>query len=269
MSRSMGDSHKRFLQTLMSNGIISSVQAKALYQHCCETHGAHFSPDRLDDFIDIINAHLQPMFMQIRKGMSEDDGLQYYALVNMAETDITRMSSDYADNELELFRKTMDLIVDSENGTASSTDILNCADSLQTKKLKKKETEHVLNKFVQDKWLTEKNGEYTLSTRCIIEMEQYMRTIYQDLIKVCYVCHNIAFQSQICENPTCGIRMHLPCVARYFKGRDDPHCPSCNDFWTHEIPEIQYSQGSQSQSTSAVPASAPTPSTSTRRSRRS
>lgn len=93
------------------------------------------------------------MFMQIRKGMSEDNGQQYYALVsdlslhyqgcflvcvlscrllvshcfgiitekldckllinfnpvqvNMAETDITRMSSDYADNELELFRKTV------------------------------------------------------------------------------------------------------------------------------------------------------------------
>lgn len=27
--------------------------------------------------------------------------------VNMAETDITRMSSRYADNELELFRKTV------------------------------------------------------------------------------------------------------------------------------------------------------------------
>lgn len=49
----------------------------------------------------------------------------------------------------------MDLIVDSESGSASSTDILNCADSLRTKKLKKKETEQVLNKFVQDKWLNE------------------------------------------------------------------------------------------------------------------
>lgn len=27
--------------------------------------------------------------------------------VNMAVTDVTRMSSDYADNELELFRKTV------------------------------------------------------------------------------------------------------------------------------------------------------------------
>ncbi|KAA0705442.1 Non-structural maintenance of chromosomes element 1 -like protein [Triplophysa tibetana] len=272
MSRPMGDSHRRFLQSMMSNGIIGASQAKALHKHCCETHGAHYAHDRLDEFIDVINTQLQPMFMNIRKGMSEEDGLQYYALVNMAETDVTRMASDYADNELELFRKTMDLIVDSESGSASSTDILNCADSLQTKKLKKKETEHVLNKFVQDKWLNEKHGEYTLSVRCIIEMEQYMRVIYQDLIKVCHVCHNIALQCQICENPRCGIKMHLPCVARYFKGRSEPHCPACNDFWPHEIPEIlrSQSQGSQSLSSSAKENTAPTPSTSTtRRSKRS
>lgn len=272
MSRQMGDSHRRFLQTMMMNGIISASQAKALHRHCCETHGAHYAQDRLDEFIDIINTHLQPMFINIRKGMSEEDGMQYFALVNMAQTDITRMASDYADNELELFRKTMDLIVDSESGSASSTDILNCADSLQTKKLKKKETEHVLTKFVEDKWLIEKHGEYTLSVRCIIEMEQYMRAVYQDLIKVCNVCHSIALQGQICENPGCAIKMHLPCVARYFKARTDPRCPTCNDFWPHEIPEIprSQSQGSQSLSSSAKENTAPTPSTSaTRRSRRS
>lgn len=102
----------------------------------------------------------------------------------MAETDITRMSSDYADNELELFRTTvssgissgirsrgpmslmfrdvlgsqplliqMDLIVDSESGRASSTDILNRADGLTSKKLKKSETENLLNRLVQDRWL--------------------------------------------------------------------------------------------------------------------
>lgn len=48
-------------------------------------------------------------------------------------------------------------------------------------------------------------------------------------------------QGQICENPECGIKMHYYCVARYFKGRIDPHCPSCSDFWAHEIPgEILY-----------------------------
>lgn len=43
---------------------------------------AHYVADRLDDFINIINAHLQSLFMHIRKGMSEEDGLEYYALVS-------------------------------------------------------------------------------------------------------------------------------------------------------------------------------------------
>ncbi|XP_076023409.1 non-structural maintenance of chromosomes element 1 homolog [Genypterus blacodes] len=238
MTRAMGDGHRRFLQTMMANGFVNERAAKTLHRRCCETHGTQFAADKLDEFIDTINSKLQPMYMQIRKGMSEDDGHQYYALVNMAETEVTRMSTEYADNELELFRKTMDLIVNSDTGKASSTDILNSADTLTSRKLKKSETEHLLNRLVQDKWLNEKRGEYTLSTRCIMEMEQYFRTMYPDQVKMCHICHSVAFQSQICENPACGIKIHNPCVARYFKGRTDPHCPACNDFWPHEIPEF-------------------------------
>lgn len=49
----------------------------------------------------------------------------------------------------------MDLIILSENGFASSTDILNLADQLKTKKMKKKEAEQVLKVFMEDKWLSE------------------------------------------------------------------------------------------------------------------
>lgn len=48
----------------------------------CFFSAAQYAPDKLEDFIDTINSRLQPMFMQIRKGMSEDNGLQYYALVS-------------------------------------------------------------------------------------------------------------------------------------------------------------------------------------------
>ncbi|XP_041086143.1 non-structural maintenance of chromosomes element 1 homolog isoform X2 [Polyodon spathula] len=265
MAGPMTDSHRRFLQTMMCNGIVDGSKAKTLHRLCCETHKVSYAPDKLDEFVNIINTHLQPMFMQIRKGMSEEDGQRYYALVNLADTEITRMASDYSDNELELFRKAMDLIVESENGVACSTDILNLADKLQSKKMKKKEAELVLQRLVVDKWLCEKNGDYTLSTRCIMEMEQYIRNMYQDLVKLCNICHNVAIQSQMCENPSCGIKMHVPCVARYFRGRTEPHCPACNEFWPHEIPVINRSQSqipSPSQPASSKENSAPSPKTS-------
>lgn len=49
----------------------------------------------------------------------------------------------------------MDLIVLSENGFASSTEVLNLADQLKPKKMRKREAEQVLQRLVQDKWLSE------------------------------------------------------------------------------------------------------------------
>lgn len=60
----------------------SYMHVLLLFQQTVSSLAAHCAPDRLDEFIDVISSHLQPMFMQIRKGMSEEDGLQYYALVS-------------------------------------------------------------------------------------------------------------------------------------------------------------------------------------------
>ncbi|XP_056391809.1 non-structural maintenance of chromosomes element 1 homolog [Hyla sarda] len=240
-------SHQRFLQVLMSHGIMEGSAVRKLHRHCCEVHKAHYMPDKLDDFVAVINNHLQPLFMQIRKGTDENDGKRYYSLVNVAESDVTKMAMDYAENELELFRKTMDLIIDSDNGFASSTNILNLTDQLQTKKMKKKEVEQLLQSFVQEKWLIEKDGEYSLHTRCIMEMEHYIQSTYQDVVKTCNICHNIAIQGQICDN--CGIKIHLTCVGKYFKGQEEPRCPQCAEAWSHEIPRLLQTD-SQTPSTS-------------------
>ncbi|KAM9305496.1 non-structural maintenance of chromosomes element 1 homolog [Gastrophryne carolinensis] len=229
-------SHQRFLQVLMSHGIMEASAARRLHRHCCEAHKVHYMHDKLDEFVGTINKHLQSVFMQIRKGSDENDSKSYYALVNLAENEVTKLSSDYAEHELELFRKTLDLIIESDNGFASSTNILNLADQLETKKMKKKEVEQLLQSFVQDKWLIEKDGEYSLHTRCIMEMEHYIQTTYQDMVKTCNICHNVAIQGQLCEN--CGIKIHLTCLRTYFRGQQEPRCPQCTDPWLQEIPRL-------------------------------
>ncbi|XP_036681065.1 non-structural maintenance of chromosomes element 1 homolog isoform X1 [Balaenoptera musculus] len=192
--------------------------------------------EKLEDFINNINSVLESLYIEIKKGVTEDDGRPIYALVNLATTSISKMASDFAENELDLFRKALELIIDSETGFASSTNILNLVDQLKGKKMRKKEAEHVLQKFVQNKWLIEKEGEFTLHGRAILEMEQYIRETYPDAVKVCTICHSLLIQGQSCE--TCGIRMHLPCVAKYFQSNSEPRCPHCNDYWPHEIPEV-------------------------------
>ncbi|XP_029801860.1 non-structural maintenance of chromosomes element 1 homolog isoform X1 [Suricata suricatta] len=230
----MTDVHRRFLQLLMTHGVLEEQAVRHLQKHCYNVHDCTAAVEDLEDFINNINSVLESLYIEIKKGATEDDGRPVYALVNLATTSVSKMSSDFAENELDLFRKALDLIIDSETGFASSTNILNLVDQLKGKKMRKKEAEQVLQKFVQDKWLIEKEGEFTLHSRAILEMEQYIRETYPDAVKICNICHSLLIQGQSCE--TCGIRMHLPCVAKYFRSSPEPRCPHCNDYWPHEIP---------------------------------
>ncbi|XP_030157377.1 non-structural maintenance of chromosomes element 1 homolog isoform X1 [Lynx canadensis] len=273
----MTDVHRRFLQLLMTHGVLEERGVRRLQKHCYRVHGRsliqafllqccfigfivvskvftaarcpraqHVGPgmgafgtaavEELEDFINNINSVLESLYIEIKKGATEDDGRPVYALVNLATTPVSKMASDFAENELDLFRKALELIIDSETGFASSTNILNLVDQLKGKKMRKKEAEQVLQKFVQNKWLIEKEGEFTLHSRAILEMEQYIRETYPDAVKTCNICHGLLIQGQSCE--TCGIRMHLPCVAKYFQSAPEPRCPHCNDYWPHEIPEV-------------------------------
>ncbi|XP_036316213.1 non-structural maintenance of chromosomes element 1 homolog [Pipistrellus kuhlii] len=232
----MTDVHRRFLQLLMTHGVLEEWEVKRLQKHCYKVHDSNAPVEKLEDFIHNINSVLESLYIEIKKGVSEDDGRPIYALVNLATTAVSKMASDFAENELDLFRKALELIIDSETGFASSTNILNVVDQLKGKKMRKKEAEQVLQKFVQNKWLIEKEGEFTLHTRAILEMEQHIRETYPDAVKICNICHGLLIQGQSCE--TCGIRMHLPCVAKYFQSNSEPRCPNCNDYWPHEIPEV-------------------------------
>ncbi|XP_055154105.2 non-structural maintenance of chromosomes element 1 homolog isoform X1 [Symphalangus syndactylus] len=232
----MTDVHRRFLQLLMTHGVLEEWDVKRLQRHCYKVHDRNATVDKLEDFINNINSVLESLYIEIKRGVTEDDGRPIYALVNLATTSISKMATDFAENELDLFRKALELIIDSETGFASSTNILNLVDQLKGKKMRKKEAEQVLQKFVQNKWLIEKEGEFTLHGRAILEMEQYIRETYPDAVKICNICHSLLIQGQSCE--TCGIRMHLPCVAKYFQSNAEPHCPHCNDYWPHEIPEV-------------------------------
>ncbi|XP_069860399.1 non-structural maintenance of chromosomes element 1 homolog isoform X2 [Dipodomys merriami] len=232
----MTDVHRRFLQLLMTHGVLEEGDVRRLQKHCYQVHDRNAPVEKLEDFINTINSVLESLYIEIKKGVTEDDGRPIYALVNLATTSVSKMATDFAENELDLFRKALELIIDSESGFASSTNILNLVDQLKGKKMRKKEAEQVLQKFVQNKWLIEKEGEFTLHSRAILEMEQYIRETHPDAVKTCNICRGLLIQGQSCE--TCGIRMHLPCVAKYFQSTAEPRCPHCNDYWPHEIPEV-------------------------------
>lgn len=47
----------------------------------------------------------------------------------------------------------------------------------------------------------QKEGEFTLHTRAILEMEQHIREMYPDAVKICNICHGLLIQVPLGGSP--------------------------------------------------------------------
>lgn len=215
----MRTEEKLIVQVLMSRGLLREAELSEIYeevrQRCEVKDNVQFNQFRIG-----INAHLSKVAMEIKQKRDEDTGEQMYALVQTVESDLGKLTTDYQPHQLELFKKTVGLIVTSPHGMASSMDILNLVDS-------KKDAEDTLKQFVKDNWLNEREGDVWMSARCIMELEMYLRQTY-DPIDQCRLCKEIVFKGELCSQ--CEIKLHGYCAERLFRGKDRV-CPNCSQPW--------------------------------------
>ncbi|XP_022235247.1 non-structural maintenance of chromosomes element 1 homolog isoform X1 [Limulus polyphemus] len=236
----LGDHHRLFLQSLMCRKICSAPETEELYHTCCrnfDIEGDQFFirlNGELSQNINSINKHIKPLHMEIRKGLAEDTGMQYYALVNTTESSISRLSSDYSSADLELFKKILEKVVLADNGVISSMVVLNLTHELE-KRMSKKEAEHLLARLVEDKWLIQEEGEISLSPRTLIEMDKYLKEMFGENLQTCLMCKQIVLKGKSCKD--CQIKLHGHCANRCFQGRGRAQCPRCGCDWPDHSPQ--------------------------------
>ncbi|XP_076441281.1 non-structural maintenance of chromosomes element 1 homolog isoform X3 [Babylonia areolata] len=187
-------------------------------------------------FIRTINTEILPFHLEVKKGICEQDSTNYYCLVNNVENNITRLSSDYTANELEFFKKLVEMIVETE-GCVGSRAALNIVERLD-KKMLKQDAEYLLERLCSEQWILQKEGKVSLSVRSILELNQYIQQVYPDSVKVCNICNLIVLKGESCEE--CGVKLHHHCAQRYFSNsRDNPRCPDndCGALWPHPVAE--------------------------------
>lgn len=227
----MNDARRLILQSFMSRGILTEAELKEVHNHAHDHFGVEKTAS--ERCLKDINTNITPMSMEIRTGKDEITGSTVYALVRTTESDLGRLSTDYPEKELEFFKKMLDLIVESDAGVASSTDILNLTNEIE--RLSKENAEKVLQSLVKDKWLVETQGDISLSSRAILELEHYLKDVYgEEDIKDCNICKKIVLRGSVCYE--CHIRIHFYCVRRFFKDQTHIVCPQCKKPWTDEFP---------------------------------
>lgn len=80
-------------------------------------------------------------------------------------------------------------------------------------------------------YVLQKEGEFTLHSRAILEMEQYIRETHPDAVKICNICHSLLIQVPACAAPATAHAAPTPTPAGGGSGgsednRGDAHLSS-------------------------------------------
>ena len=180
----------------------------------------------LSQLVTKVNRNIRRFNLQISRGPTETDGTVYYALINTADNEITRLSNHWSQKELLYFRRLVSAIIESRNGTISSTKALNTGreDDL---KFTMTSAESLINKWVEQKWLEEINdGSLAIGVRTLLEMNVYIREYFE--VQDCFRCKTLCIRGSNCVS--CDIKLHFHCVDSQFIPQNK--CPNCGKQFT-------------------------------------
>jgi len=237
----IGDINRLFLQALLSKQCLSEDLAKVLLRKSVE------AVKDLNDSIDVaysdaffdatmtkLNRSIEPLGLGIRSVRNEENEKITWALVNDKIDLVSQMATQYSTQEIALFKQIVEQIIFAPNEAYSISSIraLHEVSNLPVKSsMTKSQAEMVLQSFVAREWLAKSaRGRYSLSTRSILELQEYLTTTYDDEILSCTSCMEILTKGISCYTPNCKARLHHHCYARYRSQK----CPSCNCDWSKQ-----------------------------------
>ncbi|KAF9388568.1 hypothetical protein CPB97_000786 [Podila verticillata] len=237
------DTHRLFLQAVISRRLMTEDAAQDLYSQVCQATQEQYSEDDFADFIGQLNEGLNSVEFEFRRSQDETNGDPIIALTNTNGQKIAQVATSYSPTELEYFKHLLDAIVMAEDEAycISSTAALNESGKLKNKEnkaltLSKKDADTLLDRYIADKWfIKSKAGALSLSMRSLLELQTYLKETYGEQMQECTLCMEIITKGQRCATSACASRLHHHCARTYFQNMNNPACPTCNNPWNGKL----------------------------------
>lgn len=156
------------------------------------------------------------------------------AVVNAKGDDIAQLATHYTAAEIGLIKVIIGMIftAPNESFTAKSNAILNAATKLKPSPLTQKAAESLINNLVHHGWLHKsRQGNVSLATRALLELQTYLKEQYPENILKCHECAHIVTGGVACSNGDCEVRLHATCEILAVPARGQRKCPGCQTAW--------------------------------------
>ncbi|XP_074096037.1 SMC5-SMC6 complex component Non-SMC element 1 isoform X2 [Cotesia typhae] len=287
----LSEEFQSFIQVMSQKGIYPDAEFKAAVN----------GQSNVLEVTRVINKALAEVEMAIQSSKCEITGVKHWVFTSTTIDDDndqvevepnhdqdTDQEGDcllFTKGKLELLKMITSVILSrNDNNCISKNDCINLVSSIKTK-LSRSSVDKFIKHMINESWLFYLDGNVYLGVRGIVELMSYLKSENPNL-KNCQLCKQTVVFGQLCQK--CDKKMHMYCLAKYFKISGKHQCPGCghslqvnnqfmarysNDDDDLEDPSMQSSQSTQSSqqhrfSQSQEPTPTPRPSTSRRNRRR-
>ncbi|QRV85901.1 non-structural maintenance of chromosomes element 1 [Ceratobasidium sp. AG-Ba] len=248
---SKSDYKRLFIQAMMQRRWVSEATAKVIFKKCMEAalelnpsldfsyDERSFATDSGPSFITEVNRDLERFDFRLSSAKDECTGETLWAIINTKQDPATMLATEYSAIEIQYFKLVIEQIVLANNDAFSipATAALREVSHLSGKSITKSEAEHLLSSFVAKGWLLKsKRGRYSLSSRSLLELQNYFRETYPEEYNECTYCMEPITKGIRCPTENCISRMHTHCYRTWCRARRDRplECPQCKHSWDED-----------------------------------
>lgn len=182
--------------------------------------------NQIDSYINLINSQIDKFNLSISRGADGHTGDTYYALHCISENNITKLSTIYTPEQLEVLKAALEMII-TKNGRFKSKQIVKAMLLKNVKFPTMKDIYATIEEFVKEKYFQEIENHYYILPRGLIEFNTYFRSYYREFVVDCALCKTIAIRPQTCKH--CKAPLHKACAERYASQQEQIKCINCNN----------------------------------------
>jgi non-structural maintenance of chromosomes element 1 len=230
------DIHRATVQAIMTKGSFTEKEFMKIFKEIFTHYGVKEGNPRdaraedLELTIDLINSRINRFDQKIVKYFYRN--VNYYCFCSTAQTSISKMQSDFNENEVDLFKAILHKIVEDEELCTSPISIMNLhidgGTKVNTSRVEKLLEDWVMNGY----FVRENNNMIYLGPKSFIEFKEILQSFELDYLRSCILCGDIAPWGVACS--ACHTATyHKHCMEKFLARSDK--CVACNEKWETPI----------------------------------
>lgn len=222
-----------FLQGCLKMCFASEQEFASLLERVCEAvmsvKGVEFDTVALSSVISAGNRALSLVDLELRPIHDPESGVRHWVLANNNDDIVMREATKHSVDELVGLKRLIELIMTSDRPRFLVSSIVAVREVAKARNKSNLDAEKFIKQLIQDRWIMEVAGKYTLSLRSTVELDSYLRDTFAEQVTECALCHEMCLaRSKRCQNSGCGIYLHHRCINSFLVDSDGL-CPSCNE----------------------------------------